>query len=302
MPILASRLTLLAGSPAFVSADSRRISRGGTVAYGQHPDILLRCGPCPSPSHSTTMAAIDLETLDGTAWITINRPERSNAFTPQGYGELRDAVRRAERDPAVDIVVITGVGKSFATGGDLDSLNEVITSDDPLALFVFEDNLPFEAIRNCTKVTIAAVNGVCFGAGLIITGLCDLAVASERATFSIPEGLVGIADPYVCNALFTRISTRQLSYMALTGEPISAAEALQYGIVNRVGADDQLVDMTNELAAAVRKTTPTARRSYKRYIDDLLPRPDTRDRYQAVLGDEGRAALSAFVSRRQRRS
>jgi enoyl-CoA hydratase/carnithine racemase len=253
--------------------------------------------PTTATQEDGRMAAIELETVDGTAWITINRPERSNAFTPEGYGALRDAVRLAERDPAVDVVVITGVGKAFATGGDLDSLDEVITSDDPLALYTFEDNLPFDVLRSCTKVTIAAVNGVCFGAGLIITGYCDLAVAAEQATFSIPEGIVGIADPYVCNALFSKISTRQLSYMALTGERISATDALQYGIVNRVAPSDQLVDATNELVAAVRRTTPTARRVYKRYLDDLLPRPDTRGRYEAVLGDESRAALTAFVSK-----
>ena len=246
------------------------------------------------------MAAIELETVDGSAWITINRPERSNAFTPEGYGALRDAFRLAERDASVDVVVVTGVGKAFATGGDLDSLNDVITSDDPLALYTFEDNLPFDVIRNCTKVTIAAVNGVCFGAGLIITGLCDLAVAAESATFSIPEGIVGIADPYVANALFTKISTRQLAYLALTGERISASEALQYGMINRLAAEGELVDAANDLAAAVRKTTQTARRAYKRYIDDLLPRPDVRDRYEAVLGEESRDALTAFVSRRQR--
>jgi enoyl-CoA hydratase/carnithine racemase len=248
------------------------------------------------------MAAIELESAEGTAWIRINRPERSNAFTPEGYGRLRDAIRLAERDRSVDVIVITGVGKAFATGGDLDALNEVINSEDPLALFTFEDNLPFDVLRSCTKVTIAAVNGVCFGAGLIITGLCDLAVAAESATFSIPEGIVGIADPYVANALFTKISTRQLAYMALTGERISASDALQYGMVNRLAGDDQLVEATNALAAAVRQTTPTARRVYKRYIDDLLPRPDVRDRYEAVLGDESRAALTAFVSRPRRGS
>lgn len=243
------------------------------------------------------MAAIELEAVDGTAWIRINRPERSNAFTPEGYGQLRDAVRLAEADESVDVIVITGVGKAFATGGDLDSLNDVISSDDPLALFSFEDNLPFDVIRSCRKVTIAAVNGVCFGAGLIITGLCDLAVADERATFSIPEGIVGIADPYVAASLFTKISTRQLAYMALTAARIPAVEALRYGMVNRVAGEGELVDATNELAAAVRRTTPTARRMYKRYIDDMLPRWDVRDRYEAVLADDSRAALTAFVSR-----
>ena len=61
-------------------------------------------------------------------------------FTPEGYGQLRDAIRIAERDQSVDVIVITGVGKAFATGGDLDALNDVITSDDPLALYSFEGN------------------------------------------------------------------------------------------------------------------------------------------------------------------
>lgn len=142
------------------------------------------------------MAAIVCEKKNGVAWIYLNRPAKLNSFTPESYALLRDTVRSVEADDGIDILVITGSGRAFATGADLQALEEAISSDDPTAIYEFGNHLPFDAVRDCTKVTIAAVNGLCLGAGLIIAALCDLIVASADASFGIPEGRVGIADPF----------------------------------------------------------------------------------------------------------
>ena len=236
---------------------------------------------------------------DGTAWIRINRPDHLNAFTPEMYRDLRDAVRAADRDDTIDVLVITGVGRAFATGGDLDAVHKAITGDDPLAIYEFEDSFPFDAIRDCDKVTIAAINGYCFGSGIVISGLCDLVVASEDATFSVPEGLVGIADPLVPTALFTKIPTTQLKFLALTAERISAEEASRLGLVTRVAGTAGLEQSVQEIVDAVRRTTPTARRYYKQFINSLLPRPNIKEMYRPLLSPEGRAAITAFAQRRR---
>ena len=247
------------------------------------------------------MAVIETHKTEGAVWISLNRPERLNSFTPESYRLLRDAVRAAEADDEVDIIVISGTGRAFATGADLDALEEVLADDDPTAIFSFGNNFPFETIRDCTKVTIAAVNGLCLGAGMIIVASCDLVLAVEGASFSLPEGRVGIADPFGPAALFSKIPTNQLKYLALTGESISAQQACVMGLVTQVVEgedDDALVTATKTLIRAVRRTTPTARRLYKQYIDDLLPRARTKDAYESLLSDEGRSALAAYFSRR----
>ena len=149
------------------------------------------------------MAAIESQKREGAAWVTLNRPERLNSFTPESYRLFRDAVRAAEADDEVD-VVIRGGREAFTTGADLDALDEALSDKDPTAIFAFGSNFPFETIRDCTKVTIAAVNGLCLGAGMIIAASCDLVVAAEGASFSLPEGRVGIADPFAPAALLAR--------------------------------------------------------------------------------------------------
>ncbi len=247
------------------------------------------------------MSAIETQKKEGVAWISLNRPERLNSFTPESYRLLRDAVRTAEADDDVDIVVISGTGRAFATGADLDALDEAVSDPDPTAIFAFGNNFPFESIRDCTKVTIAAVNGMCLGAGMVIAASCDLVIAVDGASFSLPEGRVGIADPFAPAALYGKISANYLKYLALTGESISAQQAHDIGLVTLVVVEDDgntLVAATAELIKAVRRTTPTARRLYKKYIDDLLPRARAKDAYEALLSQEGRSALAAYLSRR----
>ena len=171
--------------------------------------------------------------------------------------------------------------------------------------YTFGNHFPFDAVRDCTKVTIAAVNGLCLGAGLIIAALCDLIVASANASFGIPEGRVGVADPFAPVALFTKIPTTQLKLLALTGASISAQQAREIGLVTQVvegESEPALVAAVDDLIAAIRRTTPTARRYYKQYIDDLLPRARAKDAYPPLLSEEGRAALAEFLARQRDRS
>lgn len=212
------------------------------------------------------------EIRDGSAWIRLNRPEHLNAFTSTLYGELRTAVRLADADPNVDIIVITGTGRAFGTGGDLAEGLAVLSPDaDPLDYYRFADNLPYDAIRDTPKVVIAAVNGICMAGGMIAALTADIIVAAESATFGIPEGRIGMPEPWVPNLFFARVSIAHLKFLTLTGGTIGAEEARQLGLVPVVVPDVDLVDKTNEIIHRVRDTTPEARAAYKGYINKLIP-------------------------------
>jgi enoyl-CoA hydratase/carnithine racemase len=131
---------------------------------------------------------------DGVATVRLDRPEHLNAFTSQLYGEVKWAMWKATADDSVDVVVITGTGRAFATGGDLKETLARLESDDPLAMHAFFDNLPWHDVRDCPKVVIAAVNGLCLAGGLI-TALCaDISVAAASARFGFAEGRVGAGN------------------------------------------------------------------------------------------------------------
>jgi len=102
---------------------------------------------------------------DGIATLRLDRPAALNSFTTQLYREVKNGVRLAAADPEIDIIVITGTGRAFATGGDLSETLARMEDPNPLALHAYDDNMPFETIKHCGKTTIAAVNGICVAGG-----------------------------------------------------------------------------------------------------------------------------------------
>lgn len=211
--------------------------------------------------------------VDGSARITLNRPETRNAFTPRLYEELKWAVRVANIDPAVDIIVITGQGKAFSAGGDLKESYRRITEGGVLAMHDFFDNVPYFEIRDSKKVVIAAINGACYAGGLVTALWCDLTIAVESARFALTEAKVGTADAYTPCLAFGRIPVPKFKRMVFTGMSISAAEAEAYGLIGEVVPDGQLDRAVDELIGEVRKTSPAGRALYKKFINELIPRP-----------------------------
>src|SRR3990172_2087134 len=126
--------------------------------------------------------------------ITLNRSDVLNALSVELYTELGDALIAASNDADVQVIVITGAGRAFSTGGDLkqgDNLNR----DEPGRFAEASDRM-LKQILASAKTIVAKVNGIAQAGGLLIVAACDLAVASERATFRCPEALVGIWEPY----------------------------------------------------------------------------------------------------------
>lgn len=168
-------------------------------------------------------------------WLIIDREERRNAINAGVLSAMSNALARANQDRAVRAVVITGSGtRAFCAGADLQSGTSFkFDYAEPHQGFA---NL-FRQARQSTVPLIARVNGACMAGGMGIMGMCDMAVASSHAVFGLPEVKVGLFPAQVLSVLGNLLPRRVLAEMCITGEPITAAEALGYRLVNHVSDD-----------------------------------------------------------------
>ena len=168
-------------------------------------------------------------------WLTINREERRNAISAAVLAGLSDALACANKDRGVRAIVITGAGtRAFCAGADLQSGQSFkFDYSEPHVGFA---NL-FRQAKQSVVPLIARVNGACMAGGMGIMGMCDMVVASEQAIFGLPEVKVGLFPAQVLSVLGQLIPRRVLAEMCLTGEPLSATQALDYSLINYVSDD-----------------------------------------------------------------
>ncbi|HEY1919471.1 MAG TPA: enoyl-CoA hydratase/isomerase family protein [Streptosporangiaceae bacterium] len=221
---------------------------------------------------------LDYGVRDGVAWLYLNRPHARNACTPRLYQELRWAIRAANSDESVDLLVLSGRGTAFCAGADLKESQRLMRAGGSLAMHDFTDQLPFDDLRDSGKTVIAAVNGACYGSGVVMAVWCDLSVAVASARFSLPEARLGAADSFTPSVLFGRVPAPKLKHMIFTGVVLSAEQAESYGLIGEVVPDGTLENRVSELIAEVRTTSPDSRRIYKRMLNELVPRPFGRGR------------------------
>ena len=175
------------------------------------------------------------EMRDAVMWLTINREQRRNAINPAVLAGLGAALNQANKDRSVRAIVITGSGtRAFCAGADLQSGTSFkFDYSEPHVGFA---NL-FRLARQSTVPLIARVNGACMAGGMGIMGMCDLAVSSREAIFGLPEVKVGLFPAQVLSVIGHLLPRRILAEMCITGEPLSAGQALAHGLVNHVFDD-----------------------------------------------------------------
>src|SRR5881275_1890785 len=196
---------------------------------------------------------------DGVLRVVIDRPARRNALTIEMYHGLKKAAVLAERDDAVDVLLVTASGDVFCVGGEMGGQHE---GGQPLDRETDGfDLLPFVQFERCPKIVLLAVNGMCQGGGLNMVLTSDLALASARATFRAPELLRGVADCFLGARLASRVGLARAKYLLFTAQPLTAAEALAVGLVARVVPHDELEGAVAEPVGWVRQTAPGARRT-----------------------------------------
>ena len=238
---------------------------------------------------------LDASRADGVLRVLIDRPERRNALTIEMYHGLKKAAVLAERDPAIDVLLVTTAGH-FCVGGEMGGRHEGGAGLDRETDGI--DLLPFVQFERCPKLVVLGINGMCQGGGLNLTLTADLAVASERATFRAPEPLRGVADCFLGARLASRVGMARAKLLLFTAAEVTAAEALTMGLVARVVPHAELEAALSETIARVRQTGPQARAALKRDLNRQLPAIDFT-MFMASLGsDEVREGFAAFVEKR----
>lgn len=241
--------------------------------------------------------------------LTLNRPERANAFNAELIGELQKSLRGAARDPAVRAVVLTGAGRAFSAGQDIE---EMRAGGDELSFLEHlrrTYNPLVVQIRQIEKPVVAAVNGACAGAALGIALACDMRIAAETASFVVGfNGIALVPDSAVSLFLPALIGLGRASEFTFTNAPIPAAQALEWGLVNRVVAGDALMNETNELAVRLAQGPLGAygltKRAFNRAVlPNLEEALECEGQLQEVAGhtEEHREGVAAFLEKRRAR-
>ncbi len=242
-----------------------------------------------------TYSDIRYENRGLVTWITINRPEVMNAVRPQTYADLTDAFRKADQDPETRFVALTGEGRGFCSGDDVQEIFLAEDRDSQRSARKLrryrsrEDALTpiVPAILDCEKPTIAAVNGAAVGMGMDLALLCDIRIASDRAKFGsffVRRGVVGsVGGTYFLRQI---VGLSRAMEMLLSGELIDAEEADRMGLVSRVVAQDGLTAAVEDLAEKLSWGAPLAQRTIKRVVRQGLT-TDWRslDEYAMPLSD-----------------
>ena len=233
---------------------------------------------------------------DGALRVVIDRPERRNALTIEMYHGLKKAAVLTERDPELDVLVVTGRGDYFCVGGEMGGQHEggapIDRETDAL------DLLPFVQFERCPKTIVVAINGMCQGGGLNLTLTSDVAVASDRASFRAPELLRGVRDSYLGARLVTRVGVARAKWLLFTAQELSAAEALAMGLVSRVVPHAEFAARLRETTDWLRQTAPGARAALKRDINRHLPPIDDAMFAEGLASDECREGFRAFIEKR----
>jgi enoyl-CoA hydratase/carnithine racemase len=186
------------------------------------------------------------------ATITLNRPERLNALTFEVYTELRDAFRALDTEPGVRAVIITGTGRAFCTGGDVEDIIGSLFSRDPAGLLEFT-RLTGDlilSIRECRRPVVAALNGTVAGAGAVIAAASDIRIAAESAKIAFLFSRVGLtgADMGAAWLLPRIVGLAHATELLMLGDFITAERAAQIGLYNRVVAAERVMPEATDVA------------------------------------------------------
>jgi enoyl-CoA hydratase/carnithine racemase len=251
--------------------------------------------------------ALDADT--GVATITFNRPDRLNALTFDVYAELRDTVRALDAEPGVRAVVVTGAGKAFCSGGDVHEIIGALLDRDYRGLLEFTRmtcDLVL-AIRQCRRPIVAAINGTAAGAGAVIATACDIRIAAASAKIAFLFTKVGLsgADMGAAWLLPRIVGIGRATELLMTGDFITADEALRIGLCNRVVPDGDALAAATALAVQLGHGPSFALAITKQALNreaslDLQAALEAEAQLQASLMTHAdfREAYQAFVAKR----
>jgi methylglutaconyl-CoA hydratase len=211
---------------------------------------------------------IQLAYDSGVATITLNRPDKRNAISFELIDDLLRALQEVETSDAI-VLIVTGAGKAFSSGMDLDNLKTLIGKSPEQNLKDSETMVRlFRALYEFSKVTIAAVNGAAIAGGTGLALLCDFTLAVPEAKFGYTEVRIGFVPAIVSTFLLRQVGEKQARDLLLTGRIIGAEEAARMGLVNEIVPPEKLMTRARELAALLMENSPASLRATKQLLSD----------------------------------
>ena len=250
---------------------------------------------------------------DGIAVLTLNRPERLNALSRPMIDAAIAALERCADDAAVGCIVVTGAGRGFCAGGDVTAMGANSTTGEPTLEQKVDRQRSIHRVsgllRAVPKVTLAAINGPCAGAGLGIALACDLRVAADTARLTTAFAKVGFSGDFgVTWPLVRMLGDAKAKELLLLSDVLSAQQALELGLLNRVVAPEALMSTALEMAARIARGPRVAYRYMKQNADaaatetyqQLLDREAFTQVYTGSTADH-REGVAAFMEKREPR-
>jgi methylglutaconyl-CoA hydratase len=239
--------------------------------------------------------------------VTFCRPEIHNAFNSTVITEMADVFRQIEKDDDIRVVVLTGEGKSFCAGADLNWMRSVITQS-------FEENLAesnaladlFYQIYTSKRPVVGQINGAAIGGGTGFVAVCDIAIAARTARFSFSEVKIGVVPACIGPYVIKKMGEGKARELFITGERMNAERAFEVGLVNKVVDDDLLDDEVNMLINSILSSGPEAVAMAKRLVSTvpmMSPgqfKPFTAEMIARLrISDEGQEGMDAFLTKRK---
>jgi methylglutaconyl-CoA hydratase len=249
---------------------------------------------------------LTLDREDRIALLTLNRPEKRNAISAELVEDLMSALAEVERSPA-QVLIITGAGKAFCAGMDLDELKALLgrthaenVQDSARLARIFRRLYDFPI------ATIAAVNGAAIAGGTGIATMCDFTLAVPEAKFGYTEVKIGFVPAIVSSVLVWQVGHKIARDLLMSGRLFDAAEAHRYGLVNEVVEPSKLMHRARELAAQLLENSPTSVRATKKLINGFIARSLDEQIAQAIEDNAAQRAtadfregVSAFLEKRK---
>jgi enoyl-CoA hydratase/carnithine racemase len=227
------------------------------------------------------------------AVVTIDRPAKRNALTPEMFVELAEVFEALDQDADIRACVLTGAGENFSAGGDIEAFTSLVTDGDRQEQ-VERAFRAFRAIESVSVPVIAAVDGVAHGGGTELAFACDLVLASSRATFALPEVTVSLMPGFGLARAIPQLGPQRAAALALTGNTITAERACSWGLVLDVVAPGELQSEAMRLAAEIASRPPAAVRAIKAFV--------ARSREPDRLADAARSIVGLFATEDHRRA
>lgn len=247
-------------------------------------------------------SSIKISDVDNIKVITINRPEAMNALNATVFSELKMFL--TELGPETKALIITGEGKAFVAGADISEMVSMSSTEGQA--FSRTGQEVFMMIENLNIPVIAAVNGYALGGGCELAMACDIRIASNKAKFGQPEVNLGLIPGYAGTQRMPRlIGMGNALYYLMTGDQMTAEEAVRIGLVQIVTDPEQLIEKALELAKKITQKGPSAIGKVKKVIQKGFDLPFSKaselesKEFGSLFGNEGTEGMKAFLEKRK---